>query len=192
MGGLGSGERWRKKRTVEGCRCLDTTTFRRWGWFGSPGSRSGTLGWGAVKDGRHEAEIGYDLFVGEGSGSVRLRYALPADPSAAIDYSVRLLTTPCHLGGRRWWFGCPLSRDGVACGRRVRKLYLVGRYFGCRRCHGLTYTSTQQSDARVYSLARAGLDVIGDLRGHSVAELGVTLRALTILKTRFDRPSRLR
>ena len=40
--------------------------------------------------------------------------------------------------------------------RRVRKLYLPprGRYFGCRQCHDLTYTSCQEShkDDRAYRM----------------------------------------
>jgi hypothetical protein len=48
---------------------------------------------------------------------------------------------------------------GVPCGRRAGKLYLPpgGRYFGCRLCHGLTYTSCQEShkyDAAFRRLAR--------------------------------------
>jgi len=37
--------------------------------------------------------------------------------------------------------------NGRGCGRRVGKLYLPpgGRYFGCRQCHDLTYTSCQES-----------------------------------------------
>lgn len=38
-------------------------------------------------------------------------------------------------GGVRWWWHCP------RCGRRCRILY--GLPFFCRRCHGLTYASTQ-------------------------------------------------
>ena len=36
---------------------------------------------------------------------------------------------------------------GRSCGRRVGKLYLPpgGRYYGCRYCHELTYTSCQES-----------------------------------------------
>jgi hypothetical protein len=47
----------------------------------------------------------------------------------------------------RWWFVCPLILGGVPCGRRVGKLHLPpqGRYFGCRRCHGLTYASCRES-----------------------------------------------
>ena len=31
-----------------------------------------------------------------------------------FDYPVRLVTTDCHLGGVRWWFICPLTKNGVA------------------------------------------------------------------------------
>jgi hypothetical protein len=35
----------------------------------------------------------------------------------------------------------------VGCGRRVGKLYLPpgGKYFGCRHCYNLTYTSSNES-----------------------------------------------
>src|SRR5262249_51545398 len=104
-----------------------------------------------------------------------------------LDYSVRLVTTPCHLGGVRWWFICPLSRNGVGCGRRVRKLYLCGKYFGCRHCHNLTYRSCQESDSRVYALARAGLDAMPQPGQASVAQLGIALKALTLMQKRMDR-----
>jgi hypothetical protein len=63
------------------------------------------------------------------------------------DYTVQLVTTPCHLGGVRWWFICPLSRNGVYCGRRVGKLYLppAGKYCGCRHCYNLSYQSRNES-----------------------------------------------
>ncbi|WP_145244120.1 hypothetical protein [Urbifossiella limnaea] len=161
---------------------LDTRAFRQWGWLAAPGSRSGSLGWGAVRAGRHEAEIQYDLTVGESAGSVGLRYALAGDPKAVIDYRVSLVTTACHLGGRRWWFQCPLVRGGTPCRRRVRKLFLVGRYFGCRGCHDLTYRSRQQSDSRVYAAVRTGVGL-----GHaslldrlSVEQLGFMLKVATL------------
>ena len=62
---------------------------------------------------------------------------------ATTPYVVRLTTTVPHLGGFRYWFCCPLTRNGHVCGRRVGKLYLPpgGRYFGCRHCYQLTYQS---------------------------------------------------
>jgi hypothetical protein len=57
------------------------------------------------------------------------------------DYKVPLTTTPCHFGGHRYWFQCPLNKNGAYCGRRVGILYLCGSLFGCRHCHNLTYSS---------------------------------------------------
>jgi hypothetical protein len=71
-----------------------------------------------------------------------------ADPgSEATSYQVRLTTTQLASGGLRWWFLCPLLAGDRACGCRVAKLYLPmrQRYFGCRRCHALTYTSCRES-----------------------------------------------
>ncbi len=69
-------------------------------------------------------------------------------------YTVPLVTTRLHSGGLRWWFLCPLSRNEQPCLRRVGKLYLPpsGRYYGCRQCYNLTYTSSQESDKRVSRL----------------------------------------
>jgi hypothetical protein len=64
-----------------------------------------------------------------------------------IEQKIKLTKTPCHYGGFRWWFECPVVKDGVYCGNRSSKLYLpVGQlYFGCRSCYDLTYESCQTS-----------------------------------------------
>lgn len=62
---------------------------------------------------------------------------------------VRLAATWPHYsrGGARWWFLCP------ACGARVGRLHLPYRgraaEFKCRRCHGLTYESSQLCGSQV-------------------------------------------
>ena len=63
------------------------------------------------------------------------------------DYKISLTTTPCNFGGVRYWFICPLSVNGVYCGRRVGSLYLAsgGNYFGCRHCYDLSYESRNES-----------------------------------------------
>ncbi len=62
------------------------------------------------------------------------------------DYKIGLTTTPCYYGGVRYWFICPLSRNGVYCCRRVAKLYKVPgtHYFGCRHCYNLSYESRNE------------------------------------------------
>lgn len=60
-------------------------------------------------------------------------------------YPVKLESTPCHFGGTRLWFRCPLVVNGGACRRRCRVVYRpAGSLFGCRECHQLTYQSRQQ------------------------------------------------
>lgn len=63
-----------------------------------------------------------------------------------IEYRVDVTATPCRFGGRRYWFLCPVVRQGMRCGERVRKLYLPAgaTMFGCRKCHNLTYRSSQE------------------------------------------------
>jgi hypothetical protein len=185
MGGAFSGQRWHKKRTVEDCHALDTADLKRLGLL-APGERVGVLRW--TRGGNEVSAVGYTTRVGESAGTLRLSYR-PRSAEADVAYPVELVPTGCHLGGKRWWFVCPLARGHVVCGRRVRKLYLVGRYFGCRHCHALTYTSTQTSDPRVYSALRGGIDFtrFDDMEGMSVAQLGLSLRVLTLQQKRLDR-----
>lgn len=58
-----------------------------------------------------------------------------------FDYKVPITETPCKFGGSRYWFTCPLTKNGQHCGRRIGVLYKVGNYFGCRHCFDLTYKS---------------------------------------------------
>lgn len=52
---------------------------------------------------------------------------------------VGLVWTPCHFGGHRPWFVCPVE----GCGRRVAILYL-GHALACRRCSRLVYQSQRE------------------------------------------------
>lgn len=64
--------------------------------------------------------------------------------SMKFAYVVGLDNTPCHYGGKRWWFRCP------ECGRRCRVLYIPPNegVFSCRKCHNLTYESQQEGKSR--------------------------------------------
>lgn len=180
MGGLGSGKRRSKKATVEGRTALDTRDLKRLRML-MPGTtnRTGRLEW-PTRDGQGSS-LGYTISVGPTFGALVIEYRVGGEP---FRYSITLEATPCHLGGVRWWFRCPLSRAGVACGRRVRKLYFGGRYYGCRRCLNLTYRSSQESDGRVYALARAGLGTLGDPNRMNVTQLGLALKALKVIERR--------
>ena len=56
-----------------------------------------------------------------------------------MDYKIDLSTTPCRYGGKRYWFTCPLSKNGKYCGRRVGVLFSIGKWFGCRHCGEIAY-----------------------------------------------------
>lgn len=72
-----------------------------------------------------------------------------------FDYKVPIITTPCHLGGERYWFKCPLYKKGNYCGRRVGVLYKDGDWFGCRHCYELTYSSRKvNKNYKLYSTFR--------------------------------------
>lgn len=148
MGGFGSGSRCRydKKDTVEDCRRIDANRWMREGILAASVHHSGLWCW--FRDAsrtEQTASMGYEVCTLDLENSwLRLFYTL-TQTKEVLDYRVRLTTTRPRFGGLRWWFACPLVRNGAACGRRVAKVYLQGRYFGCRHCYQLTYTSCQES-----------------------------------------------
>jgi hypothetical protein len=150
MGGTGSG-RWGwhdKKTTVEECLILSAGKLAREGIIArSPGS--GWLWWANTATGEQTTSAGYSREVDGGLVVLCLRYTVTRRDGEKhdIDEPIWLQTTPSAVGGRRWWFTCPLIVNGRGCARRVGKLYLPhgARYFGCRHCCDLTYTSCQES-----------------------------------------------
>lgn len=61
-----------------------------------------------------------------------------------MNYKVDLTTAPCNYGGARYWFICPLTKNGKYCGRRVGVLYSVGKWFGCRHCGEIAYAKQME------------------------------------------------
>lgn len=126
------------KATTDSCPAIEMSYLRKSGYF--KGHVMGNTVW----TGDRGILFRVRLTVNTGASPfARFSYALNGSDgnSEDFDYSVGLTSTPCHFGGRRWWFACPLIRDGTPCRRRVAVLYLRGGYFGCRQCHGLAYKS---------------------------------------------------
>jgi len=150
MGGAGSGRwGWRdKKTTVEECLTLTAGKLARDGVI-ARSSGSGWLSWTSTTTGEQTASAGYSREGNDDLVVLRLRYTVGRRDGEKQDIEVPIViqTTPSAVGGIRWFFTCPLIVNGRSCGRRVGKLYLppVARYFGCRHCHDLTYTSCQES-----------------------------------------------
>lgn len=137
MGGLGSGHyaRFNVKRTVEEYLWIDAQEWwnrcilvegginRHWGWPDKTGI------------GRTQMKISDD------DDRVKVEYMINpviGEPEPMTQW-IPIEFTPCHFGGKRWWFRCP--RD--SCGRRVRRLYR-GRCFFCRVCYDLNYESQHE------------------------------------------------
>jgi hypothetical protein len=153
MGGTGSGNHYHwhrapKKTTVEASLSIDAGDWTRRGIINAGVRHRGTWRW-TYPSGK-EFAIAYDVDARDMSApSLHLAYSWTVSGSApqSKSYVVPLTTTQPRFGGLRWWFRCPLSRRGAACGRRVGKLYMPPQsgWFGCRQCHDLTYTSCQES-----------------------------------------------
>lgn len=153
MGGSGSGRGWHSTRTeVEACRTIDAARWQSEGFF-RPGFRVGPVSWvWSDPETREErASISFETDCDETTGSVRLRYSMiRGGERIPYDYRVDLTTTRTSWDRLRWWFACPLSSNGNACGRRVRILYLPfgAGYYGCRHCFNLTYRSCNEKRPR--------------------------------------------
>jgi hypothetical protein len=141
MGGSGSGNWWRwqgKKATVEESLVVGMKDLRKRLFAGAAGSLTWTWASG------NKSSVGWFVTWGDGPTlHLCYRWANKED----VNIPVRLEATPTQFNGRRWWFICPLIVRGIACNRRAGKLYLPpgARYFGCRKCHDLTYESCQEA-----------------------------------------------
>jgi hypothetical protein len=162
MGGFGSG-RWgchSKATTVEDCRRLDANRWMREGILRANQQQLGRWCWYRDESLAEEtSSIVYDVHTSAEDGRVRLMYTV-TKTQESFDYAIRLTTTRPRFGGLRWWFVCPLIIQDRPCQRRVAKLYLPpgGKYYGCRHCYQLTYTSCQESgkdDALARILAKS-------------------------------------
>jgi hypothetical protein len=138
MGGYGSG-RPASKRKADGCRTLDVNRLNREGCL-----RPGWQGhWQWSRDGKQVASIGCKAT--ETSFVLGYRIQLNGDDWEPITQPIPITRIDCHYGNQRPYFRCPGVMNGRHCGRRVGKLFLGGKYFLCRHCYNVAYTS--QSEA---------------------------------------------
>src|ERR1700730_13873055 len=127
------------KTTVESCLSVDVLRWNRLGYLRS----SRWFSWAWTRDGERVASINVEA----GHHSVTLKYRIRSygEDWSDVEQRVAIAWTPCRFGGARPWFMCSVQSNGVYCGRRVTKLYGVGRLFACRHCYRLAYTSQQES-----------------------------------------------
>ena len=148
MGGFGSGRRSGGGTTIEACRSLDINSLRKAGvlsatWCGI---------WYWTCDGEPTASIS----IRGGRNRIVLSYRWRRDDTdwKDIDSVINVHWADCRFGGERPYFRCPGVVNRKVCGRNVLKLHCAGRYYLCRHCYGLTYTS-QSEDRWDRALRRA-------------------------------------
>lgn len=139
---------WDKKDTVEDSRSVSISFLKKHGYFSTQCCKSGRIFWTNCYD-EETGSIGIVVSTIEGENFVRFYYTVTdrnTGEKADYDYKVQLTTTPCYFGGVRYWFICPLVKNGVYCGRRVAKLYKApsAELFGCRHCYNLSYESRNE------------------------------------------------
>lgn len=137
MGGYGSG-RPGYKRKAEGCRTLNVNRLNRENCL-----RPGLQGaWEWSSDGKKVASVNFKIT--EVGVVLDYRIKLYDDDWETISQTVPLTHVDCNFGNQRPYFQCPGVVNGRHCGRRVGKLFLGGKYFLCRHCYKLAYTSQSE------------------------------------------------
>ncbi len=180
---------WNKKTTVEDCRSLRASDFHKWGVFKAKvGYASGSVVWKNYAD-EVISSIGYS-FSQQPYPRLTLSYAFSRNTSEEkqdFNYDIKLSTTACNYGGLRYWFICPLLKNGFPCRNRVTKLYLPpgGDYFGCRHCYELTYQSCQEHDARVDRLVKYPELLDYMLESPNLSSLGLACKAVLKIEKRL-------
>ncbi|MFO0688363.1 MAG: hypothetical protein U0900_06630 [Myxococcota bacterium] len=133
---------------VEACHSIDINRLHRSGclvagWVGA-------LQW--TRDGEKVASISLRAEIDRLNLTYRSRVG--DGDLEDIAETVRIVRINCRLGGTRPYFICPGVVNGTVCGRRVASLYCRGRYFLCRYCYRLSYSS-QSEDVLDRSRRRA-------------------------------------
>jgi hypothetical protein len=153
MGGPTSG-RWDigyvRRKTVESCRSLSIIEWTRSGALRPRVNTQGIVGSGNGREQKLDFEVRFRVIWKSAERPFcRLTYEVPST-AETVQYWIRFACTHPKWGGVRFWFICPLIGLSVPCRRRVGKLYLPPncKYFGCRHCYQLSYSSVQEYERR--------------------------------------------
>jgi hypothetical protein len=129
MGGWGSGRpSGYGKRKAEDALPVDIRKWARQGLI-FPGSTI-TSSWSI--GGRVHSSIGAVALADR----LILQYKYRGE---SIEQDIRFTWTRCNFGGKRIWFLCPY------CSRRCAVVYSCGKYFACRICGNIAYSTQNES-----------------------------------------------
>ena len=99
-----------------------------------PGLRSKPLVWN-----KHQS-VSVISLINKKEAFIELLFRVHKKSETYIKH-IQLNSTPCFLGGKRYWFNCPYPSTENPCNRRVSVLYLNDSDIGCRKCFDLLYKS---------------------------------------------------
>lgn len=133
------------KDIAEWKNSLSVFWLKKNGYFPIGGGwRSGGIEW-TYGMSSNASSIGFTVTTKwDDSKNIRLEYVYTSqgtDGKESMDYKIELVTTPCNYGGKRYWFICPLNKNGKYCRRRVGVLFSIGKWFGCRHCGEIAYAA---------------------------------------------------
>ena len=135
MGGFGSGHYYRisKQATMEEHLKTNIGFLSKQGYLKS--GVIATLSWSCGDEPRGS------ISMRAGPSMITFSYTFTSydkEPES-VEQDIYITRTPCHFGGSRPWFICPI------CHRRVGVLVCAGRLFACRQCHHLPYACQMES-----------------------------------------------
>ena len=136
---MGARSYWDKKDLVDESTMLSIFKLKEFGLL--KGCCGSTLTWTSRLSG-HKSSI--SIWVDTGHLIARVNYTVTDRSDGAktdYDYGIELTTTPCSLGGVRFWFTCRRCRG------RVGTLFIApgDGHFLCRECGNLSYASRNES-----------------------------------------------
>lgn len=131
--------------TTQAAKRVDLTWLRTRGFFPRGGGIvEGSIQWSSYGKTTGDIRVFLNTLA---NPSIRLQYKtrdrFSNDDWKSFDYHLPLERISCRYGGYKWFVRCQIFKNGAFCGRRVRVLYCLGNYFGCRHCGSLTYDSSR-------------------------------------------------
>lgn len=137
------------KPLAEQSNSLSIFNLKKWGYLSPHGGLScGTCTWTSFG---YKNSIRFNIKTSKKdepeNSYIQLSYTYTDNYSGnkeSLDYKIELTTTECNFGGVRYWFRCPLIRNGYECNNRVGVLYQADKYFGCRNCADISYQSQRK------------------------------------------------
>lgn len=137
------------KQQAEGSNRLSVFFLKKHGYFDKDLSwKSGTITW-TYGYSENKSSIGITMRRDSWNTPIertflKLNYTHTdhwSGEKSDMNFDIEFTTTPCRYGGKRYWFICPLTKNGQYCGRRVGVVYGIGKWFGCRHCGNIAYQS---------------------------------------------------